>query len=86
MYTAKYPMSIFIYKGNTVKLNLKLTFIPINHKKKTTCLTGDLVLHVFEEQALLLRDELHLDSVPGQQLVQGLTHRQHIVLHGLHPQ
>lgn len=50
------------------------------------CLAGDLVLHMFEKQALLLRYELHLDCVPGQKFVQRLGHRQYILLSWLHPQ
>ena len=50
------------------------------------CLAGDLVLHMFEEQALLLGYELHLDCVLGQQFVQRLGHRQYVLLSRLHPQ
>lgn len=50
------------------------------------CLAGDLVLHVFEEQALLLRDELHLDGVAGQQSFQSLGQSQDVLLSRLHPQ
>lgn len=51
-----------------------------------TCLAGDLVLHVFEEQALLLRYELHLDGVVGQQFVQRLGQSEDVLLSRLHPQ
>lgn len=53
---------------------------------RATCLAGDLVLHVFEEQALLLRYELHLDGVPGQQFVQRLGQSEDVLLSWLHPQ
>lgn len=53
---------------------------------RVTCLAGDLVLHVFEEQALLLRYELHLDGVPGQQFVQRLEQGEDVLLSWLHPQ
>lgn len=53
---------------------------------RVTCLAGDLVLHVFEEQALLLRYELHLDGVPGQQFVQRLGQSEDVLLSRLHPQ
>lgn len=45
-----------------------------------TCLAGDLVFHMFEEQALLLRYELHLHRVQRQQPVQRLGHPQHVLL------
>lgn len=51
-----------------------------------TCLAGDLVLHVFEEQALLLRYELHLDGVTGQQFVQCLGQSEDVLLGRLHSQ
>ena len=41
---------------------------------------------MFEEQALLLRYELHLDSIVAQQLVQRMGQRQDVVLYRLHPQ
>lgn len=53
---------------------------------RVTCLAGDLVLHVFEEQALLLRYELHLDGVTGQQVVQRLGQSEDVLLSWLHPQ
>lgn len=54
--------------------------------KWIACLAGDLVLHVFEEQALLLWYELHLDRVQVQQFVQRPGHRQRVLLSRLHPQ
>lgn len=49
-------------------------------------LAGDLVLHMFEEQPLLLRYELHLDCVYDQQLVQRVGHHKGVFLNWLHPQ
>lgn len=45
-----------------------------------------MVLHVLEEQALLLRDERHLDGVAGQQFVQRLGQGEDILRSRLHPQ
>lgn len=47
-------------------------------------LAGNLVLHMLKEQALLLRDELHLHRVLGQQLLQGVGQQQRIPLRHLH--
>ena len=41
---------------------------------------------MFEEQALLLGDELHLNAVPDQELIQAVSHRERVVWGRLHPQ
>ena len=48
-------------------------------------LAGHRVLHVLQEQALLLRDELHLHGVPGQQLLQRQRQQQRVPRGRLHP-
>lgn len=41
---------------------------------------------MLQEQALLLRYQLHLDGIDGQQFVQGVGHGQCIFLHRLYPE
>lgn len=47
-------------------------------------LAGDLIFHMLEKQPLLLRRELHLHRVPGQQLLQGAGQQQRVPLRPLH--
>lgn len=49
-------------------------------------LTGDLILHMFEEQAFLLRDELHLYGVLAQQVGQGQRYEKRVLLSWLYSQ
>lgn len=48
-------------------------------------LAGNLILHVLQEEALLLRDELHLHGVAGQQLLQRERQQQRVPRRHLHP-
>ena len=47
-------------------------------------LAGHLILHVLQEQAFLLGDELHLHGIPGQQLLQSQRQQQRVPRRHLH--
>lgn len=60
-------------------------FPPPPHPHARRYLAGHLILHVLQEQALLLWDELHLHGVPGQQLLQRQRQQQRVPRWHLHP-